>query len=314
VRFYPAIPYLSMAVAMAIVGSSVVAGKIAVEHMPVMLLNEFRFIGASAILLPMWWRKEPNRVSLTRSDIRIMVLQTFTGVFLFNLFMLNGVKLTSGIASGIITSTIPAVVGIIAFLFLRERLNAYKWLGILFAVAGTFAVNLVHTDGSMGTHIWLGNLLVFGAVLGESGFIIFGKSLSGRLTPLTISTATSVIAMVMMLPFAVYDVFKLDFSTITLLDWFIVAYFAVFVTVVAFVLMNFGLSKVSASTAGIFTGVLPLSSMVCSVVFLKEKVHAIDLLAVLLVMIAIFLISVGDALSSRRLNNLKRQEENHVQT
>lgn len=44
-------------------------------------------------------------------------------VFLFNIFLLYGVKSTGAVESGIITSTTPAMVGIISFLFLKERGN-----------------------------------------------------------------------------------------------------------------------------------------------------------------------------------------------
>lgn len=86
--------YLQMTLAMAIVGSSVVAGKLIVASFPV-----------------------------SKREWAILFLQALTGVFLFNIFLLYGVKFTGSVESGIITSTTPAMVGIISFLFLKERGN-----------------------------------------------------------------------------------------------------------------------------------------------------------------------------------------------
>ncbi|MGG3805459.1 EamA family transporter [Metabacillus fastidiosus] len=74
-------------------------------------------------------------------------------------------------------------------------------------------------------------------------------------------------------------------------DWINILYFGIVVTVLAFLLMYQGLSKVSASSAGVLTSVLPLSSVILSFFILKEGISFSHLLGILFILIAIFFIS-----------------------
>ncbi|MED4531782.1 DMT family transporter [Metabacillus fastidiosus] len=282
--------YIKIALAMAIVGSSVVFGKLIISSFPVFLASELRFIIATIILIILLLRQEKKFPYIGFKDLIIFFLQAFTGVFLFNIFMLYGLKFTTAIEAGIITSTLPAVIGLVSFLFLKEKLTIKKGLGITFAVIGVLSINFID-NGSSNINSLLGNLLIFGAVLGETLFITLGKSVSNRFTPLTISTMMSISGLIMFLPFAIYEAKEFDFSSVGIGDWINILYFGIVVTVLAFLLMYQGLSKVSASSAGVLTSLLPLSSVILSFFILKEEVSFSHLLGILFILIAIFFIS-----------------------
>lgn len=101
------IAYLELTLAMAIVGSSVVVGKLLIASFPVFLGAGLRFAIASVILMPVLLVNEKEIPSLSRIDWLFLFLQTLTGVFLFSVFLLYGLKFTTAAESGIITSTTP---------------------------------------------------------------------------------------------------------------------------------------------------------------------------------------------------------------
>jgi drug/metabolite transporter (DMT)-like permease len=278
--------FIKIALAMAIVGSSVVFGKLIISSFPVFLASELRFIVATTIFVPLLLIKEKRMPSIKRKDFLLLFLQALAGVFLFNVFMLYGLKLTSAIEAGIITSMLPAVVGLVSFVFLREKLTMRKGLAIAFAVLGVLLMNLV--GGKLGSiHSLLGNLFIFLAVLGEAFFITLGKRASNRLSALTISTMMSIFGLFMFLPFAIYEMKEFNFSSVESGDWMNIVYFGLVVTVLAFLLMYQGLSKVPASSAGILTSVLPFSSVFLSVLILKEELLWTHLVGMVFVLFAI---------------------------
>lgn len=128
---------------MAIVGSSVVVGKLALERFPVFLLSGLRFTVAALILVPLVLAAERGAPRLARRDLAVLVLQAFTGIFGFNVLLLYGLTLTSAAESGIVTSTTPAVAGGLAVLLLRERLTSGVVMALGLAVAGLVAMNVV---------------------------------------------------------------------------------------------------------------------------------------------------------------------------
>ncbi|ERI08858.1 putative membrane protein [Aneurinibacillus aneurinilyticus ATCC 12856] len=277
---------------MIIVGSSVVAGKLIVQSFPVFLASELRFLIATIILFPILIKFE-GFPSIGKRDLLILFLQALFGVFLFNIFMLYGLTITTAIEGGIITSTIPAVTGCLAFLFLREKLTKSVITGILLAVLGTLTINFSDsfTTVGRGSSPLLGNLLIFGAVISEALFIIFGKFIVQRVSPLAISTVVSIFGTILFLPFSLYEGNRFNFGEVSIAEWGLVFYFGIVVTVIAFILMYQGVSKVSASTAGVLTGVLPMSSVILSVVILGEKVSFIHLIGIGFTLTAIYLIA-----------------------
>jgi len=75
------ITYLELTLAMAIVGSSAVVGKLLIASFPVFLGAGLRFAIASAILLPMLIRSEKGIPPITRKYWLFIFLQTLTEGF-----------------------------------------------------------------------------------------------------------------------------------------------------------------------------------------------------------------------------------------
>jgi drug/metabolite transporter (DMT)-like permease len=129
----------------------------------------------------------------------------------------------------------------------------------------------------------MGNLLVFGAVVGEAVFVVCSRVAAQRLPPLVVATAISALGFVMFLPMAALQMRAFPLSRLAPTDWTIVAYYGVLVTVVAFLLWARGVARVPASTASVFTGVLPVSALALSHFVLGESVTTWHLLATALV-------------------------------
>jgi drug/metabolite transporter (DMT)-like permease len=278
---------------MVIVGSSVVAGKLMVESFPVFFANGIVLAVGSAVLIPLLVRREGRFLAVGKQNLLILFLLALTGIVLFRVLLLYGLNFTTAAEGGIITSTTPAVVGLISFLFLKESLGPNVVVGIVLAVLGIMAINVPLTglEAERGPNPLLGNVLVFGAVIGEALFTIFGKALSERVTPLATATATSVLALLMFLPFSVGEALHFDFSAPSPADWLPILYYGVAVTALAFLLWFSGLSRVPASKAGVFIGVLPVSAVVLSYVVLGEPFVWSHLVGVSCVLLAILLIA-----------------------
>ncbi|WP_026675120.1 DMT family transporter [Alkalihalobacterium bogoriense] len=298
--------YLYIIIAMVIVGSSVVVGKVLVSRIPVFLASEFRFLIASLILIPIWVIKE-GRPTIDKREGVSLFFQAFCGVFLFSIFMLYGLKETTALEAGMLTSTLPAIVACIAVLILKEKISKITALGILFAVAGTILVNMsghVSEVGSGNNHV-VGNSLVLGAVISEALFIILGKASSKRVSPLTITTVMSIWGVLFFLPFSLYELRKFNLADVSLFDWGLLLYYGIFVTVLAFLFMYKGISEVPASHAGVATSVLPLAAVVLSVIFLHEPFSILHGVGLLCVLLAIFIISTKEKQKKEKVREVE---------
>jgi drug/metabolite transporter (DMT)-like permease len=293
--------YVQLTLAMTIVGSSVVVGKIVIAGFPVFLASGLRFAIASFILVFLLYKTEGGFAPLKRRDFFILFAQAFTGVFLFSIFLLYGLKHTSAISAGIITSTTPALIGAISFFILRERLSYDKFTGIGFVVAGIIFINMVGiaSTGELDFESITGNLMVFGAVIGEALFTIFRKVLSKSVSALKTATLVSVFGFLMFLPFSLYEVKDFSFSGIPISEWGSIFYYGIVVTVIGFVLWFQGVEKVSGNTVAVFTGIMPISAIVLSCIILDEPILKPHILGVLFVLIGIYLSERNQNISKR---------------
>ena len=257
---------------MAIVGSSVVVGKTLVARMPIFVIGGLRFALASVILLTLVVILERPRPRLGPRDVAILILQAFTGIFAFNALLLFGLRLTTAAEAGIVTSTTPAVAAALATLVLRERWTPRRTVTIVLAVLGILVLNLTtpSSGGARGPTALLGDLLVFGAVLGEAIFLVCSRVVSQRQSPLVVATGMSLLGLVMFAPFALQEARSFDFGALVLHEWIAITYYGVAVTVLAFLLWAHGIARVEAGTAAAFTSVLPVSVLGLSYTVLGE--------------------------------------------
>jgi hypothetical protein len=79
--------FLSLASAMALVGSYVGLSKLLVVVFPVFLLAWLRF-GIAAVAMATWVRPGPNEPRLGAHDRKLLFLESFLGNFLFSICML----------------------------------------------------------------------------------------------------------------------------------------------------------------------------------------------------------------------------------
>lgn len=265
------IAYLQLALSMSFVGANVAVGKIIVQEVPIFLFSEIRFLIALLFLIPMLLMSRQPKVDMQKGHWLFLFLQSFFGVFLFSVLMLYGVLFTSATSAGIITSTVPAIIALLSFFFLRERLSVPQMFSIGLVVIGisiiTFQDNRSHTGGN---YALLGNILVFGAVISEALFTIFAKKLSNVLSPIQMSTGVNIVGLLLFLPFAIKEAISFDFIHLEVSMWLLIIYYVITASVLSFVLWYLGVAKVKASIAGIFTGFIPIAATLVGIIFLQE--------------------------------------------
>ena len=281
---------LYLVAAMLLVGSNVGVGKSIVAFVPVSLFALLRFVIAMAVLWPLL---RPAKIRRVKSGEWInLFLQAFFGTFMFTLLMLNGVQRTSAVAAGVITSTIPAVVALFSWLFLKERPNGRALASIALAIVGVVVINVAngtaetgsgqsvaHADTSM-----LGNLMVIGAVCCESLYVILSRRLTQTLPAIDICAYTHFFGLLLMLPLGFSSLLHFDYGSVSLSVWSLVLWYGMSASIVSFWLWMKGIRHVDGSLAGVFSGLLPIAAALYGIVFLGERptiAHGIALACVI---------------------------------
>lgn len=273
---------------MALVGSYVGFSKLLVLVFPVFLLAWLRF-GIAAVAMAGWVKRTPGEAPLSPHDRKLLFLESFFGNFLFSICMLFGVSLTSALAAGVIMAAIPAVVAVMSWVLLRERIAPRVAAGIACAVGGIALVSFTkHADGAAPNSL-LGNVLLFCAVVCESSYVVIGKKLTGQVSAKRISALVNLWGLLLVTPLGVWQALSFDFSAVNLPSWWMLLFYSLAASMVTVWLWMTGLKHVAASSAGVFTVLLPVSAALVGVVFLGERFSAMQAAAFALALAGVVL-------------------------
>lgn len=290
------IAYGYLALSMALVGSYVALSKPLVAALPVFLLAWLRF-GIGAIAMGSWIRRPPQEAPLTRSTRGLLFLESFLGNFLFSICMLFGVSMTSAVSAGVIMASIPAVVALMSWLFLGERIGPRIWaavacgaLGIALLAWSRAAPVAPDAQQLADSHrALLGNLLVFGAVLCEAAYAVIGKKLSGSVSPKRISAIINLCGFGLMTPMGIYTALHFDFAAVHGSSWLLLVFYALAASVWTVWLWMTGTRHVPAAHAGVFTVLMPISAALVGVLVLGEPLGRWQVLAFALALLGVLL-------------------------
>ena len=277
--------YLLLGMSMSLVGIYVALTKPLVLVFPVFLLGWIRF-GIAGLAMWPWLKKPADEAPMTRNTRQLVFLESFLGTFLFSICMLYGVSMTSAVSAGIIMAAIPAVVALLSWGFLRERIGLRVWGAIACSAFGIALFSLSkseHTAGSGSTlnhhQAWLGNLLVFGAVICEAAYAVIGKKLIGTLSPKRISALINLWGFVLMTPLGFYLALSFEFRAVAPASWLLMVFYALAASVGTVWLWMTGLKTIPAAKAGVFTVMLPISAALVGVLFMGERLSEVQILA-----------------------------------
>ena len=288
------VAYACLALSMCLTGSYVALSKPLVAALPVFLLAWMRFGIAAVAMLP-WLRKPADEPPLSGRTRRLLFLESFLGNFLFSICMLFGVSMTSAVSAGVVMAGIPAVIALMSWLFLREHIGARMWSAAGCAVLGLAILALSRGGAGDGSGAaaagaqWLGNLLVFGAVVCEGAYAVIAKQLTGNLSPKRISALINLWGFTLMTPFGLYQALGFDFAGVTATTWALLVFYALAASMGTVWLWMTGARHLPAAQGGIFTVMLPISAALVGVLALGESLSLLQVVAFAIALLGVVL-------------------------
>jgi len=271
--------YLFMAFTLA--GTSVISAKAVSGKLGVFTITSVSLFLALLLLLPVNGKKLARCLrAMSAKDWILLVFQAVFGIFLFRLFLINGLLHTSTAEAGILTGATPAITATFAAILLKEPLNKKKIAGIISTVCGILILQGLFQAGSgFSSEHFAGNLLVLCAAASESTFNLISRVFAvnneshhkAPFTPLVQTTLVSLLALILCAVPALFENPVQGLSILGSAQWLALLWYGFFVTALAFFCWYEGIRRCGAITAAAFSGMMPFTSMLLSVVILGER-------------------------------------------
>ena len=258
------------------------ASKYALKSIQPLTLIFLRFLFASLILGILHFRQ--TRAPLLPGDRWKLSLISLIVPGLYFLAETYGLKFSSATSVSLLISTIPVFASLLAYFILGERVGLWRGAGIALSMAGVGAI-LTSGEGSApaGKIIQAGNLLGLAAAVCAGLYMALGRDLLSRYSPRVITTFQAFFTAALFFPLAAWEQAGSPWPEVNAFTLLAVLYLALFCSVLAFFLWNYGISRLEASKAAVFTNLAPVFTVLGATAFLGERILPAQIIGGILV-------------------------------
>jgi len=248
--------------------------KLAIGHIPPLPFTAIRFVLASVLLVAVL-RASEGRGALPPGSLGKLVWLGVIGNSGYQLVFMLGLFRTSATNSALILSTVPTVVAVFAAALGLERVTSRMIWGI---ALGTIGVLLVIATRGVGftTGTLVGDLLTVVGVLCWAWYTIELRTLPAGLTPLRVTTVTTLTGTPLLLLAGLPGLTRLDWVAVPASAWGALGYATVFSLVLAYLLWNRSVKAVGGTRTAIYMCVTPLVAAAAAWIMLGERAHPLQ--------------------------------------
>lgn len=284
--------YAALTTAAVVWGGSVVAQKIALGAFSAVEVSVFRGLGALVILIPLWWWQEQSKTKWVSGDLGVL---TALGVAVVgnHLLILYGLQYLDAGAAGVIIGASPAITAVLSALILKDVPFSRVWVGCAVSFIGVALVSGANASDASGENPLLGSILVVLALVSWALYTIGSRRVMKRMSPLTVNWTTLFISILIQIPLLWTDhkVFDSGMASVPTSGWMALVYVIVFATALGQQAWLYGVSGIGPSRAGIFTNLIPVSSLLLSLAILGESFDMVKVIGIALVLSGVWLVT-----------------------
>jgi drug/metabolite transporter (DMT)-like permease len=172
--------------------------------------------------------------------------------------------------------------------FLKERLRPMNALGVAISLAGVSL--LIFGGGSTGLGgTFFGDMLILGAVLSASIYMIMTRRLGQSISPLQITGMQIIFGAMIFFPAFLWDIPRLHWHGISSDSLTALILLTLFATIGAFLCYNFALSRIPAARAAVCINAIPLITTFGAWLLLDERLTVMQCIGGIIVLGAVYL-------------------------
>ena len=248
-------------------------------------------VGGASILFWLFSLLVPSEKIAKRDYFKFFVAAIF-GVVINMLLFLKGLELTTPIHAAAIVTITPVIILLLSSFILKEKITALKIIGVALAFSGAIVLTIYGKSARIGDNVSLGNTFIFINAISYSIYIILIKQLSAKYHPFTFIKWLFLFGFFMVLPFGYNQLLDIEWQAFTPYATFSVVFVVVGATFGTYILNPLALSKLKASTVGVFIYLQPVIAGLFAIVMGADMMDAVKVIAMLLIFSGVYLVSI----------------------
>lgn len=259
----------------------------------------YRFFVATLLSIPILWHYFPL-IKQPFKAIRTIISLELIGTSLALSVLYVGLQYTTSIEANLIGTTAPILLTLGGVYFLKEKEEKRELWGLFMAIIGTLLLVispiLAMFSPSMGG-LLKGNVLILLHTLATVIYFLKAKSAFKHIPKLFVSSVSFIVGLVTFLILSLIEAsFSLsalqtsiihDFTSVRVIV--VVAFAAVFGSLIGLTAYIKGQAGIEASEAGLFTYLQPVISIPLALLLLGERISRFEIAAMFLILIGVWI-------------------------
>jgi drug/metabolite transporter (DMT)-like permease len=267
-----------------------IAGKLSTPFIPPFTLTFLRFFFAAIILYFVMKASGIKLPKLTKKDIPVFMFTGIIGMYGYHVFFFKALKSTTAINSSIIGASNPIITAILSYLFLKDKMSYKRVLGIILSFTGVL-LTLTNADLSAFKTFSFntGDLVMLIAVFLWASYSVYSKKVIDRYSPIVLTFYSFLFCTIFLIPFIIYEKSWTLIPTIPNSAYLSVLYMSIFPSVIGYLVQQMSIKAIGPGKTSIFVNLVPIFSIILSVIILKETLMPIKLLTTLLIIAGVYI-------------------------
>ena len=264
-------PYVLLTLTTAFWAGNAIAGRLAAGMISPVALTFARWFFACLVFYFISRPHLKRDWAVIRRYLPLLFALGAAGFSLFNIGLYWSLQYTSAINVTIEQSAMPVLIILANYLLFKTRITALQGLGVLLTISGVLVtatrgspIAIFETGVNKGDAMMLLCILLYG-----------GYTVALRYRPdihwTSLMFVLSSSAMLLALPFYALEILQDGFRAPGLRTWGIIAYTAIFPSMVSQMLFIRGVAMIGANRAGLFINLVPIFGALLAVVILSES-------------------------------------------
>jgi drug/metabolite transporter (DMT)-like permease len=267
-----------------------IAKAVMPEHIKPLVLVMFRSVFTAALfwITSLFMPKEP----VNRKDLLFLFGASFFGVVINQTLFIVGLSMTSPINSSIILSTNPIFAFVFAALILKERITLLKGTGLGLGLIGVLLLILQNGTPDMHSSTFIGDVFTLVNTVSWAFYSVIIKRMLEKYHPVTVMKWTFFFGMFTTIPVGYSQWKAMSFTSIPVVAWLEIGFVIVFATYLGYLLISFGLRRLSPTIVSTYSYTGPLIAAYLASLMGQDHINFIMIISALLIFAGVFVVSI----------------------
>lgn len=284
-------------------GTTFIFQRMAMQYIGPYTFGTFRMLICGSVLLPLSFifdNKKDHPYVLEKNYSKktiILIILIGLSIFFGNTLQQVGLLYTTASKSGFLTSVYIVFVPLLG-LFVKNKVHIKIWICIVIALLGSYLLSM---DGNM--YLQLGDILTFIGAFFFATQIFFVDRLEQNINPVRLCAYQFLIAGILsIIPLVIFE--KIDFNLL-LKALPMILYASLVSGGIGYTLQLVGQKYTSPTLASLILSLESVFSLICGIIFLKEKIELKGFIGALLIFSSVIISSIDfKSLKKNKKENL----------